>query len=307
MITQYFRSALTISLRSILSDFAVFGFTFSSITLLIFTFKISSLHAEERLGAVERRNQELIRASGFADVELDRLHQHIGQLIAELQPLAVDAELLPDAKPELTQPKSTSLEQSNINQNSIELQPSLRRSFVKGIDSNGKTYFRLRIKEGLNYTMQPQPDRFVFRAHAFFYLDENNKLSKVLVQFYRLKFSGLDYTRELRRISHPGPFADGARQSAMKIEFQSFPKGLSAKDLSVDGIPLPVLSVQPELTAVLQSTDEQIPFDKQVRIIETYRSLLRKLDRQLDREKHILQLTRDSDIERTIDFTGTSY
>lgn len=304
MMIQYFRSVVTISLRSILSDLTVFGFTFISITILIFAFKMSSLQAEERLGAVERKNQELIRASGFADVELDRLHQHIGQLIAELQHLAVDADSLPEAKPELTQPKSTNLEQ---NTNSIELQPSLRRSFVKGIDSNGKTYFRLRIQEGLNYTMQPQPDRFVFRAHAFFYLDENNKLSKVLVQFYRLKFSGLDYTRELRRISHPGPFADGARQSAMKIEFQSFPKGLAAKDLSVDGIPLPVLSIQPELTAVLQSTDIQIPFDKQVRIIETYRSLLRKLDRQLDREKHILQLTRDSDIERTIDFTGTSY
>ncbi|MBW7858602.1 MAG: hypothetical protein H3C43_10010 [Leptonema sp. (in: Bacteria)] len=161
--------------------------------------------------------------------------------------------------------------------------------------------------------MQPQPDRFVFRAHAFFYLDENQKLSKVLVQFYRLKFSGLDYTREIRRISHPGPFADGSPQSAMKIEFQSFPEGLPSTDLSADGIPLPVLSSKPQLSTVLQSAeeqvpfDEQIPFDKQVRIIETYRSLLRKIDSQLNREKHVLQLSRDSDIERTIDFTGTSY
>ncbi|MBW7858531.1 MAG: hypothetical protein H3C43_09635, partial [Leptonema sp. (in: Bacteria)] len=107
------------------------------ISIIIVAILVSnSLHAEERLGAVERRNQELIRAAGFADVELDRLHQHIGQLIAELQPLAVNAEVAPNPKTELTEPKSANLQQTDSDQNSIELQPSLSRSFVKGVDAN---------------------------------------------------------------------------------------------------------------------------------------------------------------------------
>ena len=42
-------------------------------------------------------------------------------------------------------------------------------------------------------------------------------------------------------------------------------------------------------------------------LMETYRSLLRKLDRQLSRETELRRLNRNADIERAMDFTGTSF
>jgi hypothetical protein len=266
----------------------------------------ASLYARE--GIVERRNQEKIRSSGFADVELDRLHEEIAGLIFDLQALALPEEkLIEDPRARPSNPREGQVTPDPAGKEPIELIPSRKRAFLRGTDRNGRTYFRLRISEGLNYTTQPTPDRFLFHAHAYFYLDEQGKLNEILLQFYRMRFNGMDYTREIRRIRHPRPSGSGSLQSLMEIEFRSYPSSLPRDELSVDGIPLPVLSGEPRLRTVLHSPDAPMPFDKQARIVETYRSMLRKLSRQLRRQKEILQLDRNSLIERAIDFTGRSF
>jgi hypothetical protein len=282
------------------------SFVFILVSVFVSVSLASSLFA--RQGLVERRNQEKIRAAGFADVELDRLHTEIGQAIFDLQSLAVPEEgpiKDPTARP--TDPREGQVDPDTLRQDTIELVPSRRRAFVRGTDSKGRTYFRLRITEGLNYTTEPTPDRFLFKAHAYLYLDEQGKLGEVLLQFYRMRFSGMEYTREIRRIRHPGPFGAGAAQSPIQIEFRSYPTSLPHNELAIDDVPLPVLSGEPQLLTVLHSADDPMPFDKQARIVETYRSLLRKLNRQLSRQRQILELDRNSSIERALDFTGTSF
>lgn len=280
---------------------------------------VTGKERDDRPGAAERRNQDLIRTSGFQDVELERLHASLATQVQALSALALPdiegdgVEIKPPSPQGGTQPVSTSQPgnrtvQSSNGETHPSLIPSREHSFVKGKDSEGKTYYRLRLKEGINTTTEPRPDRFIFRAHAYLYLNPaGTALDRVVLQFYRVRFSRHAYVREIRRILHPGPFGAGAPNAGIVVEFRHYPETFPPADLTIDGIPRPILSGEPQLRSVLHSPDDPMAFDKQSRILETYRSLLRKLDRQLSRETELRRLNRNADIERAMDFTGTSF
>lgn len=272
--------------------------------LLLLPLCIGQLFA--RSGLMERRNEERIRQAGFADIELDRLHQDIARAIRDLRSLA-----RPLSDPAEPQARATDPEKGQVTspsaEDAAELLPSIRRSFMTGQDRQGRTYYRLRIDEGMHHTIEPTPDRFLLKSHAYVYFDEEDRLSEIILQFYKLRFTGSQYIREIRRIRHTGPFTPEAPLSAMQIEFRSYDGALPATDLAADDVPLPVLSSPPQVRTVLHDPENPMPFDKQARIVETYRHLLRRLHRQLSRKSEALRLQRNFDLEKAIDFTGTAF
>lgn len=222
---------------------------------------------------------------GFGDLEVDNLH---GVLAARLEKFLGYGPV-----PEVT---------------------GSNGDFMKGRDSAGNVYYRVRLREGTSFGIDVYPTAYIFKAHCYLYPSDDGKgLKRILFQFYRINMSGLSYARELRRFIHPDPrdLVQGNRlqedikmldNSALTLEQYVEPSTVKPVWEGPDGIPLPILSIQPKQKIGLNDPKDLMPFEKQVRVINAYKRLLRTVDQQLfglNRERELDRLNR---IENILDF-----
>ena len=235
----------------------------------------------------EREAALRARKLGFGDLEVDNLHGSISKKLAQI-----------------------------IDYGGLRKEEGSYLSFMMGEDQDKKTFFRFRIREGNSYSVEERPVQYLFKAHCYLYLDVNEKkLTKIIFQFYRINFSGINYVRELRRMIHPEPLdlvggdplkEDLKTQDNSKLLLEQFEEPSTVKPdwEGPDGIPLPNLSLMPRQRIELNNPKDLIPYDKQVRIITRYKRLLRSIDRELQSIIRDHELDRRIRIEKIMDFPG---
>jgi hypothetical protein len=126
----------------------------------------------------------------------------------------------------------------------------------------------------------------------------------------------MEYLREVRRIEHPNPEdlaqamnkppgadVDLLNNSEVKVSYYSYPTSQKPNYLGWDGIPLPVMGVEPTDEVQLQAQDAPIPYEKQFRIIQAYKKVLRAVDRKLAEAAAESELDRNIRINDMIDFS----
>ncbi len=225
------------------------------------------------------------RAIGFGDLEVDNLHGSVTRRLTQ-----------------------------RIAYGDLPLAEGSDRDFMKGRDSSGAVFYRLRLREGTSFGMEVHPVAYIFKAHCYLYPAADGKgLSRVVFQFYRINFSGVNYTRELRRFIHPDPRdlvqGDRLKQDIKmldnsKLLLEQYEEPSTTKPIweGIDGIPLPLLTITPKQKIELNDPKDLMPFEKQVRVINAYKRLLRSVDQQLyelNRERYLDRLNR---IENILDF-----
>jgi len=264
--------------------------------LLIFPVAIFG-QTKTYLTAVEREQIQKERSSGFADLDIDMLHGEISW-----KTHAVINRNLPKVGDSFPQYDPA----SNI--------------FATGIDSRGKKYLRVLLREGSNWSMKltTHPVHYIFRAHCFLFPSEDGKkLDKIVIQFYRLNYNGNSYQREIRRMIHPEPLdqamygsltpgsvpASLLNNSKLIIESVARPSGEKATYMEKDGIPFPEGPEKMDQIFVLNDEKNPIPFDKQVKIKGKYKSLLELVNRRLTLLYRDEAVTKLIDIENAVDFS----
>lgn len=250
--------------------------------------------------------RELVRKSGFGDLEIDLLHGRIASNLAGVL-------LIPDLpeKPAETDPKSYADFWELI-------ATSDNRLIAKGKDIHGDPFVRLTLREGSSYSTDIFPVNYVFRAHCYLFPDpQTGELSRIIFQFYRINYTGSKYARELRRLIHPNPKdrAQAANKqqtekvelldnSELTLEYYETPSDVKPVWEGSDGIPLPDLggNLQPIETVFLNKAETPLDYDEQTRMIVRYKRLLRAVDQLLYTRLRSHELNREIIIEQLLDF-----
>ncbi|MCB1164964.1 MAG: hypothetical protein KDK37_05795 [Leptospiraceae bacterium] len=254
----------------------------------------------DQLNIVEKQIREKNRQSGFGDIEIDNLHGKITRNLAIVVALG-KIEPYPDSADVLTS-------------------QTARTAFVKGKDSDGKIWYRMRLRHGISFSSDIFPSIYLYEGHCFLYpknpADISQGIEKLMVQFYRINYSGIEHSREIRRIVHPNPL-DKAQaldkppgadvqlldNSDITVEMYSYPTSQRPTYVGWDGIPLPNLGVEPQDQVKLNDKANPIPYDKQFRILQAYKEVLRSVNRQLSNAAAEAELERNVKINNMIDFS----
>jgi hypothetical protein len=272
-----------------------------------------------------REARDLARRTGFSDLEVDILHGQIaGNLNAVLQ--------IPGLPEE-------------VGQFNELIETADAKFFVRGKDRQGRPYLRVTLREGYSFSTEVFPVQYIFRAHCYMFpsaaASQNPapaaapaanpdpaaagqtpparpnlaEMDRIIFQFYRVNYSGAQYTRELRRIIHPNPknIAQpesrpiGAElsmldNSQLTLEQYEEPSNTRPVWEGSDGVPLPDLDIQPKQRVVLNDRNDPVDYGRQIRILNRYKRLLRKIDFELARRLRVEQLERGRVLERILDF-----
>lgn len=161
--------------------------------IALFVVAASLLFAEPTTIRQEEKDQlkfiDAVRAHGFADRILDRLHKSIALNITRIKELA-DKNYLKNGYRYL---QHEPIDESIISKNEL---------FFK--DKDNKPYLKLDLGQGVTY--EDYPNRHIYDTKAFVYLNDDGKsLSKIIFQFSRVNYTGTTYVKELRRIINPTP------------------------------------------------------------------------------------------------------
>jgi hypothetical protein len=239
---------------------------------------------------------EMMKQKGFADRIIDRLHKSIAQNIARIKSLGEKDYLKNSYK---------YLAQEPVDQAQIDLEK------VFFTDKENKTYFKLNLSQGL--TIEEYPDKHIFDTKAFVYLTEDGKsLGKVILQFTKANFNGVKYVKEVRRIINPTPFSpDPIKLEGEKINEV---KKLQEENITDDSTPadknddiiieyysmydkdIPWVNDKPEIENpiamknTLNDPKELLPYSSQKKIFDTYRIVLKVLDREIDKKVKYIEL-----------------
>ncbi|MBX7057999.1 MAG: hypothetical protein K1X75_08020 [Leptospirales bacterium] len=243
-----------------------------------------------------REARDRARETGFGDLEIDILH---GKIAAQ-----AGAALALDSIPEQV---------TNFNELIDRAQAQF---FVRGKDSQGKPYLRITLREGYSFSTEEHPIQYIFRAHCYLFPAADGKsLDRIVFQFYRVNFSGSNYTRELRRIVHPNPKdvaqAEGKPlgaqlalldNSQLTLEQYEEPSNVRPAWENRDGVPLPDLGIEPKHRVILNDRNDPVDYGRQVRILNRYKRLLRRIDYELEQRMRFERLERGRILERILDF-----
>lgn len=245
---------------------------------------------------VERENIAAARKSGFADYDIDFLHQRVFDLLSGLQ-----SDRIPEGPGSFTE----------------MTERSTTRRIIHGKDSEGKLYYRIRLRLGFGYGTSIYPELYSYRVDCFLY-PGSGKFDKVIFQFYRVNHTGINFVREIRRIVHPAPghltpvdpmTATGnepppalADNSAMRLEYYERPSNQTAVWEEKDWLPAAALPIQPDRTFQLNDPNSLLPFGRQVFLVRTYRELLRTIEGYLLGKLRSQELERALIIEKLLEF-----
>ena len=260
------------------------------------------------------RSRRLARESGFQDAEIDQLHAAI---LSNLRVVILDPEL-PAYRDAEEEPARSDIfhENMRLGRNPI---------IVRGGAEGEPAYLRVLLREGLAYETEQYPARFIVRSHAFVFFtevrDPHNageteegespvleiRLERILIQYYLVNDSGQEYDRVIRRMDHPapgvGPLSRGlADNSGLLIEYYRRPSAEQPVWEGADGVPRPELQIEPDIRVTLGAAEEPaaegMPYERQVRILASYRRVLREIDRTLYEWRRRYELDRELQLDR---------
>ncbi len=189
--------------------------------------------------------------------------------------------------------------------------------FIKETDSNGETYIRVYLGSDTSKDDPFAKSIYSYSIYAYFYIDnELQSLKRVQFQVYRVNFiPGKPLFRELRRIIHPSPGIlkdrigdtteppQTASNSDLRVEYFTARDGGSPFQESADGVPSPVINVDPDMTVKIKDDPGgPIPYEDQVKILSLYRKLMQRSLFRLDYEVKLRSLERPIVVEKTLDF-----
>ena len=281
-----------------------------------------------------------MRAKGFSDRILDRLHKSIAVNITRIKDLS-DKNYLKNGYRYL---QHEPVDESIISKNELFF-----------TDKENKPYFKLDLGQGV--TNEDYPNRHIFDTKAYVYWNEDGKsLSKIIFQFTRVNTTGTTYVKEVRRIINPSPNSpepiklEGEKVNDVKkiqeenivdesispdtnndivIEyFSAHDKNLPKeeppklaenpqptktetdpanpnpkteqkeppKDPNYKAKDLPWVNVTPEMENLasmknrLNDPNELLPYSSQKHIMDTYRVVLKVLNREIERKVKAIEL-----------------
>ncbi len=290
----------------------------------------------------EQKNIDAIRARGFSDRILDRLHKSIANNISRIKNLG-DKNYLKNGYRYL---QHEPVDESIIHKNELFF-----------TDKDNKPYFRLDLGQGV--TNEDYPNRHIFDTKAFVYVSEDGKsLSKIIFQFTRVNTTGRTYVKEVRRIINPTPnspepiklegekvndlkklqeenalddsvapdtnndliveyysghdknlpveetkpeLAANNKTEPAKSEVKETPK---PKDPSYKPTDLPWVSESPDMANLasmsnrLNDPNELLPYSSQKHIADTYRIVLKVLNREIEKKVKAIELNQRSIIRK---------
>ena len=282
----------------------------------------------------EQKNIDAIRARGFSDRILDRLHKSIANNISRIKNLG-DKNYLKNGYRYL---QHEPVDESIIHKNELFF-----------TDKDNKPSFRLDLGQGV--TNEDYPNRHIFDTKAFVYVSEDGKsLSKIIFQFTRVNTTGRTYVKEVRRIINPTPnspepiklegekvndlkklqeenalddsaapdtnndliveyysghdknlpveetkpeLAENNKTEPAKSEVKETPK---PKDPSYKPTDLPWVSESPDMANLasmsnrLNDPNELLPYSSQKHIADTYRIVLKVLNREIEKKVKAIEL-----------------
>lgn len=248
----------------------------------------------------EREAIEAARKNGFADFEIDSLHTKIAQLLKRFEIEAREEGV--GSFREMTENTRT-------------------RKIIHAKDSDGKEYFRIRMRYGFSLSTSIYPELFTYRVDCFFYPRAGGEeLERVVFQFYRINHHGIHTSREIRRLSHPAPghlkteaaqppagtpaapesaFADNGK---IVIDYYERSSNITAVWEEGDGSPMAVLPIKSDRNFILNDPAAPIPFGRQVSLIRRYRLLLRTAAMILENRYRSQELEKALILEKTLEF-----
>ncbi len=261
----------------------------------------------EDANVIVREAADRARKMGFGDLEIDNLH---GSISAQMQRLMKIGGI----------PPVVGDDQNVYNRQFYDR--SETSALGEGKDSDGKAFLRLRIREGTSSTNEVFPQHFLYRAHCYLYPSADGaSIDKIIFQFYKINFSGTRYVRELRRFVHPNPRdvaqaegkpigADLSLLNNNQLLLEYFEEAGFYDDLDdknpaweyADRVPKPVLTLNPRQRFILNDDKDPIPYGKQVKIINQYKKLLRRIDANLRTLIRTRLLDRNIIINRVMEF-----
>ncbi|MBP7283733.1 MAG: hypothetical protein KBA66_19250 [Leptospiraceae bacterium] len=311
---------------------------------LLFLYSVC-LYAEPTTLRQEEKDElkyiDAMRAKGFSDRILDRLHKSIALNITRIKDLAEKNYLKNGYRYLQHEP----VDESIISKNELFF-----------TDKENKLYFRLDLGQGV--TNEDYPNRHIFDTKAFVYLNEDGKsLSKIIFQFTRVNTTGTTYVKEVRRIINPTPNSpepiklEGEKVNDVKkiqeenivdesvasdtnndivIEyFSGHDKNLPleepklanettpsktpsdpsnpspkteakekepARDPNYKAKDLPWINEKPEMANLasmknrLNDPNELLPYSSQKHVMDTYRVVLKVLNREIERKVKAIEL-----------------
>ncbi len=240
---------------------------------------------------------ESMKQKGFSDRLIDRLHKSIAINISRVKALT-DSKYIQNAEKYLADDPQTVIE------------TSYKKVFYQ--DKENKFYFKLNLSQGM--TIEEYPDKYLFDAKAFVYPAEDGKsLTKVIMQFSRTKYDGSRFVKEVRRIINPTPLSpeplkrEGEKiDEVKKLQEENITDEVVIADKNDDIIieyysmhdkDIPWVNETPEidnpiaLKNTLNDPKELLSYGSQKKIFDTYRFVLKALDKELDKRVKDIELT----------------
>lgn len=247
----------------------------------------------------EKQNIEAARASGFADYEIDYYHTMIAKILAGISP-----ENIPEGP-------------GNFNELTTA---GTTRKMIRGKDASGKSYIRIRVREGRGYSTEIYPELFTYRVDCFLYPGANG-LEKVMFQFARINHGKNHYVREIRRFIHPSPGklpetpavqpqggtaqnppASQGDNSVIYFEYFEQPSRVKPVWEGPDGVPMADLSIKSEYSFKLHDPAKPLHYYRQISVTRRYKFMLRSVLASLDSKIRSQDLERALIIEKIMDF-----
>lgn len=251
----------------------------------------------------EMENIEKQRKAGFPDYEIDALHAAIGRMLLRIDPSKIPEG--PGNFKELTEVPFT-------------------RKIIRGKDSTGKDFYRVRIREGKGYSTDIYPMLYTYRVDCYLYPGEKG-LSQVIFHFYRINHGKDNYVREIRRFIHTAPgnlpepgenqeaaagqetagtssVAKLASNADVMVEYYEAPSKIRPSWEGPDGVPLPVFDYKPLLTFKLMDENNPMPYRRQVAVVRRYRRMLRTALASLEFVYRSQELEKALILEKVMEF-----
>jgi len=245
----------------------------------------------------ERESIDSRRKAGFPDYEMDALHTSIGQMLVRIDPDNIPEG--PGNFKEMTDGNAT-------------------RKIIRGTDSTGKNFYRIRIRDGMGYSTEIYPEIFTYRVDCYLYPGAQG-LEKTIFHFYRINHGRNNYVREMRRFIHPAPGSlaamDGnapqegpsplpvlASNAGIQIEYYEAPASVTPTWEGSDGVPLPVFDFKPELAFTLIDEKNPMPYRRQVAVVRRYKLMLRSALAALEAVYRSQELEKGLIIEKVMEF-----
>lgn len=224
------------------------------------------------------------RKAGFADIEIDNLHESISQSIQGIKRM-VDLGVDRQAAIYLPEIPATEVD-------------------IFKLDKEGKTYIEVNLPQGQSFVDWPRV--YIYNGIGFIYPSEDfSKLDKIIFMFRRVNADGFVYIKEMRRLINPSPnFSVRREDGTSEIDSNSdiileYYQSFSSNTIWPD---LPHQPFEPNVVMVLNKEDAPLPYEKQKLIMNQYKKILRTINRDLALKLRGLELDQRRMITKMLDF-----